>query len=68
MTFRDAAEYCENINNTIEDIYNILKPILHQDTGPLRQYHIDSKDMLKIVVHLNNYIKALESRLDEEIK
>lgn len=68
MTFRDAAEYYENINTTIEDIHNTLKPILRQDTGPLEQYYIGLSDMRKIVVYLNKYIRILEEKLDEEIK
>lgn len=68
MTFRDAAEYCENINITIEDIHNTLKPILRQDTGPLEEYSIGLSDMRKIVVYLNKYIRILEDKLNEEIK
>lgn len=68
MTFKDAAEYYNEINNKINDIHNTLNPILKQDTGPLGQYHIGSKDMANIIIYLNNYIKILKSKLEEEIK
>lgn len=68
MTFKDAVEYYNEINNKINDIHNTLSPILKQDTGPLGQYHIDSKDMANIITYLNNYIKILKSKLEEEIK
>ena len=68
MTIKEAVEYYNEVNDKIKDIHNILNPILKQDTGPLYQYHIDSKDMSKIVVYLNNYIKILENTLEKEIK
>lgn len=68
MTFKEAVEYYQDIEDEIDSIRNTVGPILKQDNGPLGEYHISTKDIAQITVFLNNYIRTLEDKLDEEIK
>ena len=68
MTIKDAVEYYNMINDKIQDVKNTMEPILSQDTGPLKVYHISPSDMAKITTYLNNYIKMLEDKLEEDFE
>ena len=68
MTIREAVEHYNIINNMINEIKDTLAPILKQDTGPLGDYRINSTDMAKITTYLNNYIKILEDKLEDDFK
>ena len=68
MTIKDAVEYYNMINDKIQDVKNTMEPILSQDTGPLKLYHISLSDMAKITTYLSNYIKMLEDKLEEDFE
>ena len=68
MTIREAVEHYNIINNIINEIKDTITPILKQELGPLGDYRINSTDMAKITNYLMNYVKLLESKLDEDFK
>ena len=68
MTIREAVEHYNIINNIINEIKDTITPILKQELGPLGDYKINSTDMAKITNYLMNYVKLLESKLDDDFK
>ena len=68
MTIKEAVEHYNIINNMINEIKDTLAPILKQDNGPLGDYKINSTDMAKITNYLMNYVKLLESKLEDDFK
>ena len=68
MTIREAVEHYNTINDMINEIKDTITPILKQEFGPLGDYRISSTDMAKITNYLMNYIKLLESKLDNDFK
>ena len=70
MTIKEAVEKYNHIKNEITDIKNTISPILQNPIiDPLSTYYkINSEYMTTIVTYLNNYIKILEQRLEEEFK
>ena len=68
MTIREAVEHYNTINDMINEIRNTITPVLKQELGPLGDYRINSTDMAKIANYLMNYIKLLESKLDEDFE
>ena len=68
MTIREAVEHYNTINDMINEIRNTITPILKQELGPLGDYRINSTDMAKITNYLMNYVKLLESKLDDDFK
>lgn len=68
MTIREAVEHYNIINNIINEIKDTITPILKQELGPLGDYRINSTDMAKIANYLMNYVKLLESKLDDDFK
>ena len=68
MTIREAVEHYNTINDMINEIKDTITPILKQELGPLGDYRINSTDMAKITNYLMNYVKLLESKLDNDFK
>ena len=68
MTIREAVEHYNIINDIINEIKDTITPILKQELGPLGDYRINSTDMAKITNYLMNYVKLLESKLDDDFK
>lgn len=68
MTIREAVEHYNTINDMINEIKDTITPILKQELGPLGDYKINSTDMAKITNYLMNYVKLLESKLDDDFK
>ena len=68
MTIREAVEHYNIINDMINEIKDTITSILKQELGPLGDYTINSTNMAKITNYLINYIKLLESKLDDDFK
>ena len=68
MTIREAVEKYQYINDEIVNVKNFIKSIFAQDTGPLKQYHLNESEMTRIAFYMERYIDQLENELDKELE